>query len=577
MAAALGGEGLPAFPGAEGFGAVAMGGRGGRVIHVTNLNDSGPGSFRAALEEKGPRIIVFDVGGTIELKRNLRMPNENGHVTIAGQTAPGGITILGAEVGIPGWSRRGHGTSDIIIRHLRVRGVHNTVGPGQGGDAFNLYWAQRAVVDHCSFTGACDETVDIIHSWDVTFQWCTIEEPALWGQGGAQHSEGNHNTGFISAYKPARNISFHHNLVAHSPRRNPMIRCGPADIRNNVVYHFGIGFSGASRDGGGEFNVASNYYRQGPAGRRYCTPWYGLGKGSYCFQDNVLDLGDRMKITINDPWEELPKLQKQFRRISFWRGGKKLAAPAKMPAVTTQSAEEAYKLVLARAGAWPRDATTRRIVGEVRSRTGNYGLNGPYERFPTLAGGPTSAKFDTDRDGMPDEWEKGHGLDPNDPKDAKKTVPRGASEGDRHAGYTYVEYYLNELADKIAGVSGETCTIEVSVQGKGLVVCEHGGRTRNWRTDPAQKSAKWRQWARRNRLGYNGNPLEIAWGNKNVFNKGSMVVLKALPQTSLGVGAPVVSRFSHWSGGKADGSKDPVLRLTVDSGMKLTAHFLPIQ
>ena len=575
--AARGGTTLPAFPGAEGYGAAAVGGRGGKVVHVTTLRDSGPGSFRAALEAKGPRIVVFDVGGTIELTRDLAMPNDNGRITVAGQTAPGGVTILGGGLGLPGWSRSGHGTPDIIVRHLRVRGVHNTAGPGQGGDAFNAYWARRVIVDHCSFTGACDETVDVIHSSDVTFQWCTIEEPALWGQGGAQHSEGNHNTGFISAYEPAGNISFHHNLVAHSPRRNPMIRCGPADVRNNVIYHFGTGLSGASRDGGGEFNVVGNYYRRGPQVPRSITPCYGLGGGRYYFHGNLFDLGEGARVAFGPPWDDLPKLQKRFRHVVFWGGGTKLDAPARTPPVATQSAAEAYELVLARAGAWPRDATTRRIVQEVKARTGSYGLNGPYERFPTRTNGPTGAKHDTDRDGMPDAWETAHGLDPADATDGSKTVPKGASEGDRHAGYTWVEYFLNDLADKIVAATAQTCTVEVGVQGEGLVVCEHGGRTANWRIDPKQMGAKWRERARRNRFGHNGRPVEVDWGKRNVFNKGSTVVLKALPQKELGVGAPAVSEFSHWAGGKADGADEPVLRLVVDSDLKITAHFLPLQ
>jgi pectate lyase len=557
---------LPAFPGAEGYGAVSKGGRGGKVVHVTNLDDAGPGSLRAALAVEGPRIIVFDVGGTIELKTDLGLPNDNGFVTIAGQTAPGGITLMGAEVGLPGWSRAVVGTSDIVVRHLRVRGAHNTASPGQGGDALASYWSQRVIFDHCSATGACDETVDIIHSRDVTVQWCTIEEPAEWGQGGAQHSEGSHNTGLISGYPPAGNISLHHNLFAHCPRRNPLLRLGPADIRNNVIYHFGIGHSGSGKrrydESVLEFNIVGNWYRCCVPRPRYVTPVYNLGDGQYYFADNMLDLADDVSLTFDDPWTQMAEANERFGGVSFWGGGERLSSPVTTPPVTTQPVKKAYELVLARAGAWPRDATTRRMVRETQERTGEYGLSGPYERFSTRTDGPTSERNDTDRDGMTDAWEKQHGLDPNDPADGHKVVPRGASPNDRHTGYTYVEFYLNELADEVAAAKGQTCTVTARVEGEGLVVCEHGGVTPNWKGPSSIKTR-----------GYQGGPLEVAWGEDNVFNRGSIVVLKALPQKELGVGAPVVSKFSHWSGVRADVAKEPVLRLTVEKDVTVTAHF----
>jgi len=598
---------VPAFPGAEGFGASARGGRGGTVVHVTNLNEAGPGSFRAALAEKGPRIIVFDVGGTLELHQDLLMPNDNGRVTIAGQTAPGGITIIGGSLGVPGWSRAGHGTPDVIARHLRVRGVHNTTVPGQGGDTLSSYWAQRVIFDHCSVCGSCDESVDVIHTTDFTMQWCTIEEPALWGQGGNQHDEGDHNFGLISSYAPAARISCHHNLFAHCANRCPMVIFGPADIRNNVVYNFGIGFTGPSRqqlaEENRDFSLVGNYYRCGPAPRPYVSPIYAMGAGRFFCHDNFLDLRDNAQTTINHPWRDLPEANKRFRGVSFFGGGEPLDQPAPMPPVTTQPAAEAYRLVLAQAGAWPRDATTRRIVREVQTRTGIYGLSGPYEHFAERRDGPTSPRFDTDRDGMPDAWEKEHRLDPADPTDGNRIVPRGQSPQDRHAGYTYVEYYLNELADQIVGVDGPLCKVAVTVNGPGLVVCEHGGRTPGWRIDLSRMSqspdaasdgqgipesskgpeiaskkrgSAFRERARRSGMGYEGNPVEVLWGEMNVFSRGSTVVLRALPQTSPGVGAPATSRFSHWSGGPIDGLAQPQCRLVIDRDMALVARFQPL-
>jgi hypothetical protein len=178
--------------------------------------------------------------------------------------------------------------------------------------------------------------------------------------------------------------------------------------------------------------------------------------------------------------------------------------------------------------------------------------------------GPTSEKNDTDRDGIPDVWERQHGLDPADPSDSRRVVPRGASPADRHAGYTYREYYLNELADSIAGVDGDTYVVTVKTEGSGLVVCEHGGTTRNWGNRLGRAN-----------LGYQGKPLHVAWGRENTFHRGSAVALKALPQESLGVAAPVVSQFDHWSGGPVEGVTDPEIRLKVDRDMTITAVFRP--
>ena len=224
----------------------------------------------------------------------------------AGRPGSGGITLIGATLGLPGRKRRPGTTTDIIVRHIRARGVHNIACPGQAGDCLNIYRARRAIVDHCSFTGSCDGTVDVICTSELTFQWCTIEEPALWGQGGHQHDEGNHNLAFISSYG-AEGVSFHHNPVAHSAGRNPLITHGPAEVRNNVVYNFGTGFTGGGRDRGGDFNIVGNYFRRGPS-RRNIAPFYGMGGAQrfHC-RDNIIDLGTTTK-AIDDPWRELPPL-----------------------------------------------------------------------------------------------------------------------------------------------------------------------------------------------------------------------------------------------------------------------------
>ena len=292
------GEPVAAFPGAEGFGAISKGGRGGRVVHVTNLNDSGPGSLRAALAAKGPRIVVFDVGGTIELKGELAITGDNGRITLAGQTAPGGITLIGGTLCLPGWERnKSNRTPDIIVRHVRVRGVHGHSAHSEGGDCLDIYRAERVIIDHCSFSGSCDETVDACHTQQYTFQWCTIEEPALWGQGNNQHAEGSHNYAFIFSYD-AKNVSCHHNLFVHSSNRNPLITKGVADVRNNVTYNYHIGLAaGGATD---PFNIVGNYYKSGTRRPRYVSPFYGMAGKDYYFHDNIVDLPGKV-LVVNDP------------------------------------------------------------------------------------------------------------------------------------------------------------------------------------------------------------------------------------------------------------------------------------
>jgi pectate lyase len=533
-------EPLPAFPGAEGFGAVSTGGRGGKVIHVTNLNDSGPGSFRAAVAARGPRILVFDVGGTIELDSEVHIQGDNDRITIAGQTAPGGITFIGETLCLPGWQRnKPVRTSDIIVRHIRVRGVHRHSTHSEGGDCLDVYKAKRVIIDHCSFTGSCDETVDACHTQEFTFQWCTIEEPALWGQGNNQHGEGSHNYGFLFSYD-AKNLSCHHNLFVHSSNRNPLVSKGVADVRNNVCYHYHIGLAAHGTD---KMNFVGNYYKSGTRRRRWISPFYGIKGPGHYFRDNIIDVVGKIA-AINDPAKECPKIGGiSYRGPDTW-----LAEPHPVPfRGRTHSAKDAYKVVLARAGAWPRDATTRRCIAEVKARTGSYGLGGPYERFPKQTDGPTCAKFDTDRDGMPDAWEAAHGLDPKDPADGNKVVPRGASKDDRHAGYTFVEFYLNERADGLVAADADLCTVEMKVEGEGYVACGSGGWTVGWHRT--------------------ATPREVLWGERNTFHNGSTALVKAVPAQG--------HVFSHWEGGSVDGRKERRLMLTAEKDAEVTAHFVP--
>jgi len=553
---------LPAFPGAEGWGAAPVGGRGGKVIHVTNLKNAGPGSFREALETRGPRIIVFDVGGAIEVEcmrkgrtlgEGLRIPTGNGHVTIAGQTAPGGITLIGGGIDFyaKDWKERGNPerpAGEVIMRHMRFRGVHNVTEYGEEGHSVSFWGGRKAIIDHCSGTGGMDEGFDLNFA-ELTCQWSTVEATAEFGQGGAQHNHGNHNKGFMSWGNDGGNVSLHHSLVANHMDRSPLMTMtpGPAECRNNVIYNGG----GPVFYTPGGFNIVGNYWKQGVTHR--ALPGWGIpnkdkagnpNNNKIYFRDNFIDTLSVQQAT-DDPAFTGPGF------ASHYQGAERLDAPVAVAFPgKTLSSMEAYELVLSQAGAWPRDATTRQQVKEVRTRTGQMGLFGPYEQFAAREDGPTSAKFDTDRDGMPDAWETAHGLDPKDPADGNRIVPKGASKDDRHAGYTYVEYYLNELADSIVGVDGPLCEVTTDVAGKGRICVVHSGRLKNWAPKDSLRDKP---------------PRDVDWGRVQVFNKGSTVGLKAVPAEG--------QTFDHWSGGSIDGSKEPTVWLKVEANTKVVAHF----
>lgn len=418
----------PAFPGAEGFGKYSIGGRGGRVIAVTNVNDSGPGSFRAACAAEGPRIVVFRVSGTIALESQIKINYP--FITIAGQTAPGdGICIRNHQVKF--------NTHDVIIRYMRFR-------PGDAAgivyDGFGSNGGDHAIVDHCSVSWGIDETLSINKTSNFTVQWCMITESLY----NSLHKKGKHGYGGLWGGPGG---SWHHNILAHHSSRNPRasgnIDSGLMDYRNNVVYNWG--YQSAY---GGEIwprNWINNYYKPGPAteakvgrrifyqtdarGRMYADGNYVLGfpeisKNNW---NGGIDFG-----TEGDATEATLKVEKPF-----------VVAP-----VRTQTAEEAFELVINSAGAsLARDSVDSRIVDEIRSGTAHFGATyggggkGIIDSQQDVGGWPeltsTSAAVDTDGDGMPDDWERRHGLNSKDAAD-------GALDRDGD-GYTNVEEYLNFL------------------------------------------------------------------------------------------------------------------------------------
>ena len=415
--------GLPAFPGAEGFGSDTPGGRGGRVILVTNLADSGPGSFRAACEAEGPRIVIFRVGGTIKLAKDLVVKNPS--LTIAGQTAPGdGICLRDYTFGVA--------THDVIVRYLRSRLGDESQHESDALDI--LHGAHRVIFDHCSATWSVDECLSLSGNVaNVTVQWCLIGESLRQ----SVHKKGAHGYGSLSRANGP--VSWHHNLWIHNDARNPRLGDnygkGPTfptfDVRNNVIYDYGVIASGLTQ-GRLKINYVANYVRPGPSSKAE-TPIHIGNKPvdsdiTFFIRDNVLDGNDALtadNAKFIDAYELEGKPQARTTATPF------ATAP-----VHTLSAREALDAVLASVGASlpGRDPVDSRLIADVRNRSGKM-INSQKDvgGWPALQ--PGTAPADSDNDGLPDEWEIKHGLNPKDPADA-------ALDSD-HDGYSNLEEYLN--------------------------------------------------------------------------------------------------------------------------------------
>ena len=415
---------LPAFPGAEGFGSTTPGGRGGKVLLVTNLNDSGPGSLRAAVEADGPRIVVFRTGGLIELKSHLKVTKP--FLTIAGQSAPGdGICLKNGTLLIT--------THDVVVRYIRSR-----LGTGGGeADAISVAnGSRRVVLDHVSAGWSVDESLspsgDI---QDVTLQWSIISESL----NHSIHAKGDH--GYGSLVRATGGVSLHHNLWAHHNGRNPRLgdnygKGEPAtyDFRNNVIYDWGSYCSGLT-DGHIRVNYVGNFLRHGPSSSKR-NPIYMSNDATadtrFYLASNVVD-GHPEWTTDNS---------KMFDHVEF--KGRKIVTVESVafgtPSVRTMSAQQAFEAVLNGAGATKpkRDSVDTRVVESVRKRIGRI-INSTDEVGGWPVYQPGAAPVDTDGDGIPDAWESAHGLDPRNPADALKPSP---------SGHSWIEVYLNELAEK---------------------------------------------------------------------------------------------------------------------------------
>lgn len=458
---------IPAFPGAEGGGAYSFGGRGGKVITVTNLNDSGPGSFREACEQGGARIVVFNVAGIIQLKSPIivRAP----YITIAGQTAPGdGVCIAGESFWV--------NTHDVVVRHMRFRRGETNVG--RRDDAFGGNPVGNIMIDHCSTSWGLDENISFYrHMFNPGEGYKELKLPTvnvtIQNTISAQALD-TYNHAFGSTLG-GENCTFMRNLWASNAGRNPSIGWnGVFNFVNNVIYNW----VHRSVDGGDYtalYNIINNYYKPGPltpknspVGHRLLKPESGRSKldhyvfGRVYADGNIMEGNER--VTRNN-WDGGIQVQDQantqgYTELMKWN------EPFPMPQFPIMSAKESYDFVLQHAGATlpKRDIVDERVIEEVKTGKNYYvkGLNPDefyqfeYRRLPKdsytkgiitdikQVGGYPEYKgkpyVDTDKDGMPDKWEKANGLNPKDPSDALKDIT-----GD---GYTNIEKYINGISTK---------------------------------------------------------------------------------------------------------------------------------
>ena len=500
---------VPAFPGAEGHGRYVTGGRGGKIVHVTNLNNSGTGSLRAAVSGNDKKIVVFDVSGIIALSAELIIGD---NTTIAGQTAPNpGITVRYFTM------RPGNNN---IIRFIRFRrGEEKNVN--DGADATWQRNKNNIIFDHCSFSWSIDEIASFYDNRSFTMQWCTLGE-ALANPG---HTKGEHSYGGIWGGKGA---SFHHNFLCHMQNRAPRF-CGAryawegydktkyanpiqaeiVDFRNCVMYNWGNGNGCYGGTGGGQINIVNNYYKAGPGTANktrvtqvsvanssnaddspymgYASRYYINGNyvaaakvpQNYDWKGVIFDSG----LTTIDGEQCIPDDKHLYGdNVTYYKNsaGKdfvrlKMDSPVEKGTVTTHSAEAAYEKVLSYCGAsLYRDNVDARYMEEAANGTTTYigsaTKTGDGKTVVHRAGiidyvkdqgeyvletGSREAGFDSDNDGMADAWETANGLNPSDASDAKTYTL------DSKGWYTNLEVYCNALVEDIMQAGNADATESV--------------------------------------------------------------------------------------------------------------------
>lgn len=492
----------PAFPGAEGHGRYVTGGRGGKVIHVTNLKDSGKGSLRAAVTQSGKKIVVFDVGGVIALKSDVKI---SANTTIEGQTAPyPGITLRYYTTHLNG--------DNIIVRFIRFRrGQEKNVNDGA-----DTFWGRQhtgIIIDHCSMSWSIDEVASFYDNNNFTLQWCMLGEALA----NAGHGKGAHSFGGIWGGKLA---SFHHNYLGFMHNRTPRfngarynwtgyssnklystynwknaVQAENVDFRNCVMYNWGTGNGCYGGPGGGYVNIVNNYYKAGPGTTNkkrvteisvaedgnsgYRSPYIKM-TSRYYIKGNYVTAADAKAanydwsgVKIDDgtytiDGEEYTYDNKHYygSKVTYKKNTNgedcvkiKLDEPTATGEVTTHSAEQAYDKVLAYGGASLfRDDVDARYVKDTKAGTTTYtgsngtktagiidlvkDCNGYTEETPGWQETKTTL-VDSDGDGMPDDWETANGLNPNDDSDASTYTL------DKKGYYTNIEVYCNAIVEDI--------------------------------------------------------------------------------------------------------------------------------
>jgi hypothetical protein len=398
-----------AFPGALGFGRKATGGRGYAVYHVTNLNDTGAGSFRDAVSA-GNRIVVFDVGGYVNMASTIAATSSN--ITIAGQTAPGdGIGFKGYEVSF-------NGASNVIVRYVRFR--QGLIDSDWRKSGINLLNGSNMIFDHISIEFAQYNNIDAVGATNITMQYSINADPTH-QQFGA-HTEGG---GFFTWYA---------NLWANAHGRLPLAKANTQYV-NNVAYNYQYAYCAGDTGGSNWHDIIDNYFIAGPSTNSAGDDFYQMNAGQTVYASgNLLD--SNADGTLNGTDAGQP-------------GGTTKASKANSTdtaSLPTTSAAAAYADVLANAGAWPqhRDQVDSLVIADVKSLgksgtlwTDQNATGLANSGYGTLAGG--TAPVDTDKDGMPDAWETKYGLNPNDPADATGDFDK--------TGYTNIEKYINGIVD----------------------------------------------------------------------------------------------------------------------------------
>ena len=428
---------IMAFPGAEGYGAETTGGRHGRIIKVTTLDEEGEGSFRSAVESSGPRIVVFEVSGTINLTERIVITNP--FLTIAGQTSPGGILITGNRFII--------NTHDVIIRFMRFRlGTHGGLDNDKsraleiyGNGAYYDNESYNVIIDHCSFSWAADQIVSVGEdAYNITVSWSVIAEGLGSNHGYAMFYWGKHT-------RADRKYSFHHNYVPHIAGRSPEINFrGKLDAVNNVIYNY-HGNRTPKTAGDAKANWIHNYIKPGNNSLDKDEHYELRHDFGGTVAPNIYTFGNigvkRDDQSYPNQWNVGAKDYENntpFQLLSEeWRAYEPVVPS--LTTITEMSDEYAVKILETVGATVPiRDSVDSRVIsdfshlsGEIRSSVSDY----PGNDFPIFDN--SKSLDDIDNDGMSDRWEITHGLDLS--KDDSSEDP----DGD---GYTNIDVYLHDLA-----------------------------------------------------------------------------------------------------------------------------------